>query len=160
MLVHALVISRLDHCNAILFGTPASLLHQHQVVMNAAARLLFGANGRDHVSPLLDRLHWLHITERVAFKVACLTWRCLRGLGPAYLINDLRQTSTMCRRTGLRSDSSQKLVIPRTRLVNYGDRSWPCAAAKVWNNLSPFLRTELNYMNFRRVLKTFLCSSS
>ena len=41
-LVHALVISRLDHCNALFMGLPLRLLRKLQVVQNAAARLLSG----------------------------------------------------------------------------------------------------------------------
>ena len=41
-LVHALVISRLDHCNALYVGLPLRLLRKLQVVQNAAARLLSG----------------------------------------------------------------------------------------------------------------------
>ena len=39
-LVHALVISRLDHCNALYVGLPLRLMRKLQVVQNVVARLL------------------------------------------------------------------------------------------------------------------------
>ena len=38
-LVHALIISRLDHCNALYVGLPLRLLRKLQMVQNAAARV-------------------------------------------------------------------------------------------------------------------------
>ena len=60
-LVTSLVISRLDYCNVLLAGVPQNLLDKIQRVLNCAARLIFKATKRDHVSPLLSELHWLPI---------------------------------------------------------------------------------------------------
>ena len=39
-LVHALVTSRLDYCNALLYGLPDYLIQRLQYVMNAAAKVI------------------------------------------------------------------------------------------------------------------------
>ena len=160
-LVSSLVLSRLDYGNATLYGLPANQLNRYQAVLNAAARMICGARGRDHVSPLLEQLHWLRIRERISFKVACLTWRCLHGSGPEYLSRDLHRVSEMGRRGGLRSASSLDLDPPRTRNVTHGDRAWPAAAATVWNDLEPeSIKSEDNYLSFRDQLKKHLWSRS
>ncbi len=41
LLVQALVLSRLDYCNALLEGLPASSIKPLQLIQNAAARLIF-----------------------------------------------------------------------------------------------------------------------
>ena len=41
-LVHALVSSRLDYCNTLLYGVADGLYRRLQSVQNAAARLVFG----------------------------------------------------------------------------------------------------------------------
>lgn len=160
-LVSALVLSRLDYGNAILYGLPDSQLNKYQAVLNAAARLILGGRSRDHVTPLLMQLHWLRIRERIAFKIACITWRCLNGCGPEYLVSDLHYESDGRQRRGLRSDSSLQLARPRTNNVSHGDRAWPAAAASVWNSLAPGdVRHESSYLSFRRDVKTFLWSHS
>ncbi len=41
LLVQALVLSRLEYCNALLAGLPASSIKPLQLIQNAAARLIF-----------------------------------------------------------------------------------------------------------------------
>ena len=56
-LVSAIVLSRLDYCNAVLSGLPASTLAPLQRVLHAAARVVMDLRPRDHVSPALRDLH-------------------------------------------------------------------------------------------------------
>ncbi len=47
LLVQALVISRLDYCNALLAGLPSNTIKLLQMIQNAAARLVFNEPKRD-----------------------------------------------------------------------------------------------------------------
>ena len=49
----ALVSSRLDYCNAILFGTSTSNLNKLQRVQNALARTVMMTKKCDHITPML-----------------------------------------------------------------------------------------------------------
>jgi len=53
-LISALVLSRLDYCNAVLAGLLAAPL---QRVLNAAMILVLDLKPRDHVTPALCELH-------------------------------------------------------------------------------------------------------
>ncbi|KAI5085455.1 hypothetical protein C0J45_23743, partial [Silurus meridionalis] len=55
-LVHAFMTSRIDYCNALLGGCPASLINKLQLVQNAAARVLTRSKKYDHVTPILSSL--------------------------------------------------------------------------------------------------------
>ena len=60
-LILALVIGRLDHCNSLLYGLPASYINKLQWVQNAAARLISNTTRCDHISPVMKDLHWLPV---------------------------------------------------------------------------------------------------
>ncbi len=68
LLVQALVISRLDYCNALLAGLPSNTIKPLQMIQNAAARLVFSEHKRAHVTPLFVSLHWLPVAARIKFK--------------------------------------------------------------------------------------------
>ncbi|KAI2644413.1 hypothetical protein H4Q32_028776 [Labeo rohita] len=85
LLVQALVISRLDYCNALLAGLPSCTIKPLQMIQNAAARLVFNEPKRAHVTPLFITLHWLPIAARIKFKTLMLAYRTTAGSAPAYL---------------------------------------------------------------------------
>ena len=63
-LVNSFVVSRVDYCNSLMAGLPASQLERVQSVLNCAARLIYGRRKNDHITPLLrDKLHWLYVRE-------------------------------------------------------------------------------------------------
>jgi len=58
-LVQAFISSRLDYCNSILYGVTDNLLQRLQSVQNSAASLITWTGRREHISPVLQELHWL-----------------------------------------------------------------------------------------------------
>ncbi len=82
LLVQALVISRLDYCNALLAGLPSNTIKPLQMIQNAAARLVFNEPKRAHVTPLFVSLHWLPVAARIQFKTLMLAYRTTTGSAP------------------------------------------------------------------------------
>ena len=74
LLVNALVISRLDYCNSILYGLPKRELDKLQRVQNTAARLITGTKQYDHIKPAFQKLHCLPVESRIIFKVIRITF--------------------------------------------------------------------------------------
>ena len=68
-LVSAFVFSRLDYSNSLLSGCPKHFLEKLRKVQDWAARLVFKAHIRDHVSPLLRTLHWQPI--QAGMSISC-----------------------------------------------------------------------------------------
>ena len=73
-IVHALVTSKLDYGNAVLFGINERLINKLQMTQNSAARLIMRQRRRDHITPVLIALHWLPIRYRILYKVLVLTF--------------------------------------------------------------------------------------
>jgi len=84
-LVTALVHSRLDYCNVVFDGLPASDIQRLQSVLNTAVRLVAGSSRRDHVTSLLSDRNWLPVKQRVEYKLCMMVHRCLYGDAPSYL---------------------------------------------------------------------------
>lgn len=82
MVVRALLISRLDLCNALYVGLPLKTAWkvQVQLVQNAAARLITGVHCLEHMTPILHLLYGPLIHFQPQFKVLALT--ALNDLGP------------------------------------------------------------------------------
>ena len=53
LLVHSLVISRLDYGNVLLYGLPQTQLSRLQRIQNKAARVITRTPRRDHITPVL-----------------------------------------------------------------------------------------------------------
>ena len=61
LLVQALVTSKLDYCNSLLYGLAKNVIKQLQRVQNAAARVVTLSPKFCHITPVLANLHWLSI---------------------------------------------------------------------------------------------------
>ena len=75
-LIQAMVISKLDYANGLLYGINKKLLRKLQLVQNTAARLISKVPRRSHISPILRHLHWLPIEARIHFEVLVLCFKC------------------------------------------------------------------------------------
>ena len=109
-LVIQLVLTKLDYCNSILYGSNKWALHKLQVVMNTSARLIFNARLTDHVSPLLDDLHWLPIAKRIPYKIALMVYKAHTHQSPQYL-QELLNTIRSLNEEGSRSALLTLLIL-------------------------------------------------
>ena len=156
LLVNSFVISRVDYCNSLLAGLPNCHLHRIQLVLNAAARLLYRGQKRDHITPLLrDKLHWLPIAARIQFKICLLTYKSLHGLAPQYITDFLKFVASVSRRSTLRSASNESpLIIPATKTA-FGARAFSVTGPTYWNQLPETVKNAATVNTFKRRLKTY-----
>ncbi|KAI5086528.1 hypothetical protein C0J45_2243, partial [Silurus meridionalis] len=132
-LVHAFMTSRIDYCNALLGGCPASLINKLQLVQNAAARVLTRSRKYDHITPILSSLHWLPVNE------------LLYQYDPPRL---------------LRSKGVGYLLVPQIMKTTAGGRSFSYKAPQLWNSLPISVRDSDTVSVFKSRLKTYLFSQA
>ena len=118
------ILSRLNYCNCLLMGAPSSLIQPLQKAQNFAARLSLMAPRHHHSTPLLKKLHWLLISERIEYKVACMSCHATSGSGPTYL-SELLHIYTPSR-TFRSSSDSRILKIQQYKRKTHGFRTFTC----------------------------------
>jgi hypothetical protein len=152
--VRALITSRLDYSNSLLYGTATKEINRLQRLQNRAAKLIFNAPKYDHVSPYLQELHWLPVMERIEFKILVIVFKYFTDCAPSY-IEDL---ISMYRpgRSGLRSGLDSRILSkPKTNLVS-AKKGFYAAAPTLWDNLPHKIRHAKSLNEFKKMLKTHL----
>jgi hypothetical protein len=152
-LIHAFVTSKLDYGNALLLGYPATLLQRLQRVQNSAARILSGCHRHEHVTPILHKLHWLPVTQRIKYKVAVLVFKAKHGIGPSYLQELIKPYKP---RRSLRSADQELLCVPSTKSSRVAQKAFCVAGPTLWNSLPLDMRQLDNLVTFKGKLKTYL----
>ena len=137
----------------VLYGLPNSHIMKLQRIQNAAARLVTGTPRFCHVTPLFFHLHWLPISYRIKFKILLLTFKCLYGQAPNYLIDFI--TIKKQSRYSLRSNESIFLELPGIKThPTLGDRAFQSAAPYLWNALPSAIRNIKTLDTFKTAVKT------
>ena len=140
----------------ITYGLPDCLVSKLQRVQNACTRLIFREQKFCHITSFIYELHWLPIKYRIEFKLLLITFKILIFLAPTYLSSliSLRLPS----KYNLRNSSDNLLLsYPRFKSkATLGDRSFTCAAPKLWNALPFDVRSDSTVSIFKGKLKTHL----
>ena len=70
-LVSAFVLSRIDYCNSLLFGSTHDVTSHLQRIQNYAARVILRLSMSSRITIHLKSLHWLPVKVRSTYKIAC-----------------------------------------------------------------------------------------
>lgn len=158
-LVSTLILSRVDYCNAILVGLPATTLAPLKRLMNASVRFVAGLKSRDHVTPAYKELHWLPIEQRITFKLCSVMHSVVHGTAPAYISELVTPNSELSGRRHLRSAAAGEYDVP-SACSRYGQRAFSVAGPKAWNDLPAHIRQQKSDSTFQRQLKGHLFSAA
>ena len=96
LLANAMVSSRLDFCNSLLYGVSKSNTAKLQGVQNALCCIICRLDKMSHVTPVLKKLHWLPIQHCILFKYNILVFMSINLSQPPYLSVLIRSSSLTC----------------------------------------------------------------
>ena len=138
------------HYSSLSWAT-AFQLGRLQRLQNRAARLITGVGIRDHITPVLEELHWLPIEFCIHFKVLLYIFKALRGQAPQYL-------GQLCcykqRPSHLRQPKDFSLQVPLTQR-SATEAAFNVQGPVLWNKFPHDIKTALNSVNiFKKKLKT------
>ena len=148
LLVNSVISSRLDYCNSLLYGLSKYNVAKLQKIQNALCRIAFKLDRTSHVTPFLQKLHWLPITYRILFKNNLTTFKAIKFFQPIYLLSLIKTSClTFGNRLSLSSVCLKKAI---------GRRGFAMASPTEWNRLPQSVRSQQTITGFRSQLKTYL----
>ena len=80
--MHTFETSNIDYGNSLLYNTPQSKVHKLQILQNWAARTITKTLKYRHITPTDKELHWLPAKQRIAYRIAIMTYKCPNILYP------------------------------------------------------------------------------
>jgi len=141
----SMIGARLDYCNSILHDTSILNIQKLQRVQNSLAHIVTGTRRSEHITPVLERLHWLPLAMRVEYKVALLTFKVVTTQQPSYLY-DLVKFRTSVRE--LRSSGRlNSLQIDSSKTV-FASRAFRHSAPTIWNSLPSELTDDFVFSKY------------
>ena len=90
-LVSAFVLSSIDYCNSLLFGSTHDVTSHYQQIQNYAARVILRLPKLSSITIHLRSLHWLPVKVRSTYKITCLCYHCHSSTAPSYVVDMLHR---------------------------------------------------------------------
>ena len=158
-LVSAFVLSRIDYCNSLLFGSTLDVTSHLQRIQNYAARVILRLPMSSRITIHLKSLHWLPVKVRSTYKIACLCYHCHSCTAPSYVTDMLHKKPLHTRNTRSSSYTIPLLNRPAHSKATLGDRSFSFASSSVWNSIPNDVKCAPSLSSFKSRLKTYLFRS-
>ena len=158
-LVSAFVLSRIDYCSSLLFGSTHDVTSHLQRIQNYAARVILRLPKSFITTTRLYSLHWLPVKVRSTYKIACLCYHCHSSTAPSYDTGMLHKNPLHTRNNRSSSDTMPLLNRPAHSKATLGDRSFSFASSSVWNSIPNDVRCAPSLSSFKYRLKTYLFRS-
>ena len=159
-LVSAFVLSRIDYCNSVLFGSTHDVTSHLQRIHNYAARVILRLPKSSSITIHLKSLHWLPVKVRSTYKIACLCYHCHSSTAPSYVTDMLHKNTLHTLKTRSSSYTMPLLNRPAQSMAALGDRSFSFASSSVWYSIPNDIRCALSLSSYKSRLKTYLFRSA
>ena len=159
-LVSACVLSRIDCCNSLLFGSTHDVTSHLQRIQNYAARVILRLPKSSSMTTHLKSLHWRPVKVRSTYKIACLCYHCHSSTAPSYAVDMLHENPSHTRITRSSSYTMPLLNRPTHSKATLGDRSFSFASSSVCDSIPNNVRCAPSLSSSMSRLKTYLFRSA
>ena len=148
---NAIVGSRIDYCNSLLYGVHKKDILRLQRGQNTLARIVTRSLKYTSSEELRKKLHWLPFWSRICFKINLITYKAINSHQPQSLWKRLKIRDVP---HNLRSARATTLTIPFAKC--FGDRAYSYHAPRLWNILAfhKALKTHYNYSPVQKSLSS------
>ena len=157
--VSAFVLSRIDYCSSLLFGSTHEVTSHLQRKQNYAAQVILRLPKSSSITIHLRSLNWLPVKVRSTYKIDCLCYHCHSSTAPSYVTDMLHRKPLHTRNTRSSSYTMPLLSRPAHSKATLGDRSFSFASSSVWNSIPNDVRCAPSLSSFKSRLKTYLFRS-
>ena len=158
-LVSAFVLSRIDYCNSLLFGSTHDVKSHLQRIQNYAARVILRLPMSSSITIHLKSLHWLPVIVRSTYKIACLCYHCHCSTAPSYVTDMLHKKPLHTRNTRSSSFTMPPLNRHAHSKATLSDRSYYFASSSFWKSIPNDVRCAPSLSPSKSRLNTYLLRS-
>ena len=123
-LVSAFVLSRIDYCNSLLFGSIHDVTSHLQRIQNYPARVIMCLPKSSSITTHLKSLHWLPVKVRSTYEIACLCYHVHSSTAPSCVADMLHKKPSHTRNTRSSSYTMPLLNRPAHSKATLGGRSF------------------------------------
>ena len=155
----AFVLSRIDYCNSLLFGSTHDVTSHMQRIQNYAAQVILCLPKSSSIATHLKSLHLLPVKARSTYKIARLCYHCHSSTATSYVADMLHKKPSHARNTHSSSCTMPLLNRPAHSKATHGDHSFSFASSSVWNSIPNDVRCAPSLSSPKSCLKTYLFCS-
>ena len=149
----------IDYCINIWACTTDYNINKIQRLQNFAGRVL--ANNFDYIHvrgiDILKQLSIMNVKQRAAYFNLLLMFKCIHGLAPEYLCNQVTMSVDISERN-TRSVNYNNVHVPFPRKTIFKS-SFVYNGSVLWNNMPNFLKECSTILSFKKFLKEYIFST-
>ena len=157
-LISAFVLSRIDYCNSLMFGSTDDVTSHLQRMQNYAGRVILRLPKSSSITTHLKSLHWLPVKVRSTYRIACLSYHCHSSTAPSFVADMLHKKPSHTRNARSSSYTMPLLNRPAHSKATLGDRSFYFASS-FRNSIPNDVRCAPSVSSSKSRLKTYLFRS-
>ncbi len=130
--VQAFIFPHFDYCSCVWGSANLEKLFKLQ---KRAARMIYDLPTRTPTAPLLSKLNWMTIMDRVKYRKAIMAYKSLNGLAPPYMRKKIKFVSVVSKR-----NTRYVFYLSTGKHLKICTDSFASSAAEVWNTIPNNIR--------------------